>query len=651
VAFRWLACTALVAVAAVALSFRAARFDMLTAYRQTLLLTDSGAGVEPDASGWSDRSPEAQLILGGAPAASTPVARQRAIWTRWPTNRVYFHNTLSAALAYYPALGTNDAARFRALRALVEEGRPLDPNNARLNWILAAKLMDQACTFKTTLGNATGKQGATVRSEMVVRDRAKLEEAMRLLNRGLAQPTYRRYSREMLAEREALLGPARTFPDLVQRLVVAAATLLPDVTVQRNLARGATAYGSLLIAEGHPREAIPYLNAWKPLALQLNGDAFTLVDMLVVGAIFKEADARAPQLIQTVAGQAEANRMSAAIAMLTRPLREWKARRDRLATQPAPAGTADLPDHSGILLTMLLRGIGATPTETELAPSRLLDYLLLEHAYLLGTALVLTVALMAATLIGLFLWRRTEAVLPDPAATWRAGVWAVGGGVLVPLAVYALVAWGTPLGGRQFGLTLAWPKAALQAGLAVAVILMALQRRIAHQAAASPAEAKATPARLARIGRRFLTWALLVGAALSLFPTRWLILSSSVGAVLTALPLVLILLWAAGSGALAVWTARHGAARPAERLARLTAFAVPTLALAVLVLNLGARGLLSWKERRLVARDTMIQVDADVGGFTTTEARVARELRDGVLQAAALLDARPAPTATKAKRP
>lgn len=641
--FRWAATTALLAVAAVALSFWVAGFDMLTAYRQTLLLTDSGAGIESVASGWRRLSPESRLILGGEPAASSAVARQRAIWTRWPTNRVYFHHALSTALAHYPTLGTNEAARYQALHMLVEQGRALDPNNARLNWVLAAKRMDQACAFKTTVGGSSGRQGATVRSEMEVHDRAALDEAMRLLMRGLAQPTYRRYSREMLAEREARLGPAHTLPDLVQRLVVAAGTLLPDVTVQRNLARGATAYGSLLIAEGRSREAIPYLNAWKSLGLRLNEDAFTLVDVLVVGAIFKEAEVKAPQLVRTAAGEAEAARMSADIGALTRPLRDWKNRRDRMANDPARLGKATLADRSGILLAMLLPGIGVTPTDAELEPSRLLDYVLLNHAVLVGIAIVLTVGLVGATLIGLFVWRRPDHPLPDAVGTWRAATSAVGAGVIVPLAVYALVVWGTPLGGQHYGLMLAWPKAVLQAGLASLVILMALRRRMARQTDCALESATDGPARFGRFGRRLLAWTLVVSAAISLFPTRWLHTTPVLGAVLAVIPFTLLALWAVGAGTLAVWTRKACASHRSACASRATAFAVPTLVLAILVLNLGARGILSWEERRLVARDTLLQVDAEMGGFTTVEARVARDLRDDVLQTAALLKNKPSP--------
>lgn len=650
-AFRWAATTALLAVAAVALSFWLAGFDMLRAYRQTLLLTDTRSGVLPTASGLSHLSPDARLVLTGDPTAPTAIARQQAIWTRWPTNRVYFHNTLSIALTRYSELGATDAARYQALRALAEKGRALDPNNARLNWILAAKLMDQACVFKTTVGKGSGKQGATLKSEMEVLDRTKLDEAMRLLLRGLAQPTYRRYSREMLAEREALLGPAHTLPELVQRLSVAAGTLLPDLTVQRNLARGATAYGSLLIAEGHPREAIPYLNAWKPLGLRLNEDAFTLVDALVVGSIFKEAELRTPQLIRTAVGPAEATRMSAEIAALTQPLRDWKTRCDRMAADPSATGRTALRTRSGILLTMLLAGVGVAPTDAEIEPSRLLDYVLIDHAYLAGTALVLTLALLVTTFIGLFAWRRPDTLLPAPAETWRAAARAVGRGVLTPLAVYALIVWGLPLGGRQYGLTLAWPKAALQAGLLSAFILIALHRRIVQQAECALLQGNDPPARWGRFGGHLLTWTLLVGAAISLFPTRWLHGTPALGALLATLPFALLALWAAGTGGLALWKRIRSAPPRVSYAARATAFAVPTLALAVLLLNLGARGLLSWEEHRLVSRDTLIQVDADMGGFTTIEARVARDLRDAVLQADALLRNKPPAPATQRLSP
>lgn len=629
----WLVPVAILAVAAALLSFVVAGTRVLAAYRQTLMLAEGGAETALPAAWLQQLTPDQRLVLQGDFTARDPVARQVALWQRWPTNRVYFHNALSAALVHYETLGTNDMRRYEALRSLVEKGRPLDPDNARLDWVLAAKLMDQSCTFKSTVHEATAGRGATVKSEMIVSDRAKLDEAMRLLASGLERPTYRRYARELMAEREAIVGPARDLSGLMRRLVVASGTSLPDVTVQRNLARGATAYASLLLAEGRTNEAAVYLGAWKPLALRANEDAFTLIDVLVVGAIFKEAEIKVPELVRAARGPVEAARVRGDIAALTEPIREWRERRDRTQDLPADAQRQKgIQARSGLLLSMLLANVGALPTEAETGPSRRLDYVLLDHACFGGLSVLLTLELAGAVIVALVAGRSRPAALPPFGTAWGEALRAVAWAVILPLAVYGIVVWLTPLGGRGLGLARAWPKAVMQAGLLGIVVLLALRYRCLPRDATADAGGIA---RIRRLWRWGLVWALAACAAISLFPATWLYTTDRWGVALAVLPFVLLIAGGLPGLGLNLWSCRRDEAERAREV-RASAVAIPALALAVLVLNLGARGLLKLEERRLVASDTLLQVDADAGGFTTFEARVARDLRDGVLQAAAL---------------
>ena len=646
---RWLAPMAVIAAAIALVSFWVAGFGLFGAYRQTLFLTEGGARTALPESTLRRLTPDQRLILVNDATGRAAVVQAQALWARWPTSPVYFHNALSVALANYEVLGATDAARYKELKALTDKGRPLDPGNARLDWILAAKRMDQACAFKSTVGEASGKHGATVRSEMVVNDRVALNDAMRLLAAGLAKPTYRRYSRELPAEREALLGPPHDLPQMIQRLTVAAGTSLPDVTVQRALARGATGYASLLLAEGHTNEAVIYLNAWRPLAMRLNEDAFTLVDVLMAGAIAKEAEVKVPELIRSARGTAEAAGVRSEIAALTRPLREWQMRRELAASEPAKAQQlTDCRNRSGILLTMLLPALGEVPDKAAIRPSRLLDYLLVDHAFLGGLAALLTIALLAAAVAGPLAIRRAGPVGPSAAEALRLAFPAVLWGVALPVAVYLLVTWLTPLGGRGFGLQRLWPKAVMQAGILMAVVVLALQRRVTAWAGGDSPGAQTGPAYAARIGRRIQGWALAILAVVSLFPATWLYTTEAWGAVLAVAPLAVLAVSAFAACGLTAWTWRSGAARRAEGVARVAAPAVLALTLAVLVLNLGARSVLAWEERRLVSQETLIQVDAEMGGFTVVEARVARDLRDGVLQAEAMLN-RPKPVTSNKK--
>ena len=629
---------------------------MLGAYRQTLYLTEGGSRTALPESTLRRLTPDQRLVLVNDAQGRAAIEHAQALWARWPTSPVYFHNVLSVALdnRNYEALGATDAARYKALRALVDKGRPLDPDNARLDWILAAKRMEQACAFKAAVGEATATHGATVRSELAVNDRPALNEAMRLLLAGIAKPGYRRYSRELLAEREALFGPPHDLPEIIQRLTVAAGTTLPDVVVQRNLARGAAAYGSLLLAEGRTNEAVAYLNAWKPLALRLNEDAFTLVDVLMVGAICKEAEVKVPELIRTAKGAAEAARVRGEIAALTKPLRDWQVRRDQFASSPVTAQQlANCKKRSGILLGMLLPALGEVPAEAALRPSRLMDYLLLDHACLAGVAALLTIGLLVVAVLA---WRACarrpcatgaahfDVPRREVAGTLPAAALAVFWAVILPVSVYLIVTWLTPLGGRSLGLQRAWPKAVMQAGILAATIVLALYRRLTAWTGGGAADGSLSGVRL---GRRIQVWTLAILAAISLFPAAWLCTTQAWGAVLALAPLVVLAVSALAAGGRLAWMWRSGAIRQAaDGVARAAAPTILTLGLAVIVLNFGARPLLFWEERRLAAQETLLQVEAEVGGFTTVEAHVARDLRDGILQAEAMSE-RPRPVNSK----
>ena len=220
---------------------------------------------------------------------------------------------------------------------------------------------------------------------------------------------------------------------------------------------------------------------------------------------------------------------------------------------------------------------------------------------------------------------------------------AVAWGVVLPVAVYLVVTWLTPLGGRGLGLQRAWPKAVMQAGILVAVIVLTLYRRVHGWVSGERADGSGGgAARVARIGRRIQGWALAVLAAVSLFPATWLYTSHAWGASLALAPLAVLAVSACAACGLAAWQWRSRATRWSDGIGRAAEPAILALGLAVLVLNIGARPLLFWEERRLAAQETLIQVDADMGGFTVVEARVAQDLRDGVLQAAAMLE-RPKP--------
>ena len=603
-------------------------FRMVNAYRQLMSLTDAGSSA---LAGNRVRSlpPAQRVIMEGDTTRGPWSLRQKAIWEAHPLSKVYYHNYLTVLLADYEAAGTNAAARYACLSAAVDAGRKLDPDNARLNFVQAAKLLELACEFKTkVLGMAGGGKNAKIRSEMVVKDRAALDRAMALLRAGLTKPVYRRYTRDMLAERLDILGPSRSLADLMSQLLLAASVVPADDALQRSLARGAMSYAELLVAEGRSAEAPPYLEAWRGLALRLNDDSFALIDVLLTAAIVKEAELKVPELYQKIGRPADAARIRDVAGRLSDPVRAWSLRRTALEKDPSFRLQREaFMRSSGILALALLPAMSSFPAESDLAPSRRLDYVMIEDV---SFSVMSFLALAAMVVCLAVVWaKRRRTVAPDDAAGagWANALVVTAGGILAPLAVYFLVTRWTPFGGRDFGLPYAWPKAMLQIGTLGASMVLAVAWLIGRDWRRDAGAA----------GRRRGAWRLLGGgvavlAVLSLLPVAWLNSRTGWAVWMSVAPVVLLVaagLWALVS---ALWGRRRAAQAPSRML---TARALmPVLALAAVLLSLGARSVLRLEERRLVAQEKYLSVDIKTGGFTTAEARLTRQLSEAIRKAA-----------------
>ena len=419
-------------------------------------------------------SRDEHLIVYGDPTRHDPVAAQRAIWEAWPNRLVYLNNYLTALYSRYDQLGATPADCFGTLERELRPALALDPTNARYHYLLADKMLARAATVETIDKGKDAKGNTVCDYRLAVKDRVLLDRAMAELQAGIHLPALRRYATDMLTERLAILGPPHRLAEQVEQTGIAAGVLLPDLATYRNLTRASIGYARLLIEEGHPDAARPFIDTWQTLSRQLTDDSFTLIDVLVAGALGRIGQDSAVRLYQAMGDAQAADRTLQAATAFNAPVTAYRTR-VKATEVPERDQQRLITRKAGILSNLLLPALGESVTEAELAPSRLVEYVLLDQATCSLASLLLLV-LMAGALGVVLRWRATPGaagapllLLPDS----RQALHVVAGGVLLPLAVYT--AWTClplPSFGRGESLGTTWPIAVTQALILVEAIVV-----------------------------------------------------------------------------------------------------------------------------------------------------------------------------------
>ena len=295
----------------------------------------------------------------------------------------------------------------------------------------------------------------------------------------------------------------------------------------------------MLIAEGKAAEAAPYLGAWEILGRQVTEDSFTLIDVLVASAIFKDAEQTIPPLYRQIGREAEAERTAARAALIAKPVTDWReqknlARKQETQTAEQRQDEQLLEERAGVLASMLLPALGQWPAAEEYAPGRMLEYVVFTEfviAVILG-ALLLT--LFASYLLALR-WRvfrpagepPPPILMPDLVTLFRILML----GVILPLALFYVVTRFVPGSGHEYSRSVGMHKLAAEFGL-LAVALGTLPILMTVGQVQRRCRALGVP--IARWQARYLWWSLgSVGGLLLLtawflpptsgqLPKRWL---------------------------------------------------------------------------------------------------------------------------------
>lgn len=573
-------------------------------------------------------TPDQLLVLHGDKAKPNMLAQQKAIWDRWPENKVYLHNYVTYLQTASASPGqTPDQAKF-ALGAELARLQARDPDNARFDYLRAGLLLKQAVEDKPREVKAA--DGTTRKeSETVVTNRAALDQAMALFKAGLNKPEFRRYTRELAVERLAILGQPTSLLEQIAQTALLAGLLLPDIAHLRNLERKAIFYGELLAGEGRREEADVFLRAHLRFAPQINNDAFTLIDVLVIGAIAQMGEERASAVYEKLGDKAAAERLRAESALLAAPVRQWKERVKQ-------SNGTTLRKQGSILAGMLLPALGESPTPDQLKPARMVEYVVAEGIVLIILSFVLLIVMIVAALAAIYYrWMRpgrTASLLLLPEIGELARLLVVS--VFLPLLGYYVVTRWWPWSTREVNVGLGMPAFVMQGvallfaviGLALALAKRSVRRRCLQLQLPVPSPS-----------HRFWTvagWGLVILLAIpGLWPgLGWV--STRAGVVFCWVGGVAVIVLILGSMGYAISRdVRFG--RPcAAYYGSLMRTVIPVIALALILVNLCSRPYLRHAERRWLAQDTVMGPDSSGGGFTVIESRLTQRLKGEIQQAA-----------------
>ena len=585
-----------------------------------------------------DLTADERFLFQGDRTRATEAQQQRAIWESRPDRAVYYANYIGHLLTDPKARGDLDFFEEE-----VRRGMELDPHNGRYSVLLAGLWAQSACDLEWDTGN-TREATEDGLGELVITDRDLLDRAMAELLAGLEKPTYSTHTKDMLRERLAVFSPAKCFEQWMSATAWAMATLLPHLSMHRDLARKTVCYGELLIKEGNVEGGERILDVWYPLAVKASEDAFTLIEMLVACAVVRIGKQYGAAAYERLGRHTKAAVIRRRAERLLEPFEGYINRRQSAASDRFQSRLL----HSGGIFDR--RFVPALPPEVlpevDLGAGRWLEHVLVEQTAVTCYVMVLA-ALMLFSLRATIHWRRRSAGAMAPLLLlppWRAMLRIQVMGVLLPLLVFYFYTRYCGFAGRGFGFTYRWPRFVGELLLLGTAILL-LTRRMAARAIRQrcqeldipvPPDARSSVIWWPAI---MLAWA---WPAVMLAGTVCLSLKEDVAsdAAWTASPTlwgtaVISLLVASLAGAIGWLVSARSHGLYHGTIARSQ---IPIFAAVILVISVVALPYLRWTESRLLQSQTTASLGADAIALTQAAAIAVRRLRTGVLRAAAELE-------------
>ncbi len=574
---------------------------------------------------------EQKLILDGDRSRKTNVEQQKAIWEKFPDNKIYAANYILALIGWH-----YDGSNRDSILAEINRVSRIDPDNALYNYLAAGILLKDACD-RVDLPRIGSKAKPQYRFEL--KDRALLEKAMREYLAGVHKKYCCSYTTDLLKQRLQIMGEADSLTGQFEQMAIGAGVILPHLNHFRESARDMPEYAGILIKDGKKQEALEYLNTWKQFIRHINSDSDYLITVLVTDAIARDDAEKLPPLYDKL-GMAEAAKTVASEAeTIHKPVQEWRETRKHITD------TTCL-ERGSMLANMLLPALGYELTNEELAPARYVEYVFCQKITLALINMVLISGMILAIGAALY-WRfrsgsRLLLLAPPPLMILKT----LGLGIVLPWTAYFALSQIEILSGYDFGFRINGTRFATQMGLLLllipAIVLTCTGRYVSARCRELGVETPPPPGRI----QKSTIIAGLVLLALGAFTplgrsvpagmageekfydylftqlctTHVVLITGAI--IMTVMFLLQIVHWTAILFNGKRYSIYYGA------VARML---VLTFALAVLVLTCVFRPILDWREAEFIREDKIIFGSTE--SFTRIEGDLARKLRSKIDQA------------------
>jgi hypothetical protein len=579
-------------------------------------------------------TPEQKLILYGDSDKKTRVEQQKAIWEKFPDNKIYAANYIIALVG-----GNSGRSRSFIIDEIGRAGR-LDPDNALYNYLTAGIMLQDACN-EVKLSGENRKTKPQCRFE--VKNRVLLEKAMREYLDGVNKKYCNSYSLDLLKQRLQIMGEVNSLTGQIEQTILAAGTLLPQWSQYRTIGKYMPEYAGILINEGKKAEALQCLNTWKQFFQHVNSDDNYLIGVLVTVAIAGIDAEKLPPLYEKLGMAETAKTVALDAELLRKPVNEWREKKLRRINV--------VQREAGTLAGMLLPTLGRELTSEELAPERYVEYVFCQKIALALINLALIAGMILAIGAALY-WRfrngaRLLLLSPPPLTVLKI----LGLGVVLPCVVYFVLSQIELLSGYDYGLSANGARFVAQMALLLllipAIVRILTGRYVTARCRELGVETPPPTGKIQKISG-ITGLALLAIAAFTPLPTQPLPHFSQMPAMIILLiaaplphfsqmPAMIILLIAAAILAvliilrIAQWVMLFSGSKYSVYYGAAARMLMLTFALAALILTCVFRPILDWREAGFIREDKIMFGSAE--GFTKVETDVVKELKSAINQA------------------
>jgi hypothetical protein len=416
--------------------------------REALNVIGNLGGISLGSSGenaWEKRfsknlTPEQKLLLMGDTRRQGKAAQFAALWESDPENPAYYADYASAYFFQHDSPPPD----------FLETARKLDPDNGWFPGILAGQTAKQALDSSSSAKSTTAKSPGGVKIKLI-KDPAKLDEAMALLHEASTTKRIDSYQLAMVRQRIPLLPP-RT-DNLTQLGPVAYVAGLPALNLRFRYLADAVAAKAIQLAAAKDTEGFKRLLAdWEAFtALHVRAEHGSLVDVMVAVVCTQGPLKALSEAASDLGMPDEAARLKALDQRFEERRAAIKSRTDPNANMAMHSATL-----AGLSLPVVSKQSMHSPvlTEADLRPGRLADRATIDRFMSVAGWLLLGLAALATGLYrhrcGRLSKRLSERmVLLIRPLDW---FWIFGAGIVLPLLYYVVISRYTPLGGRDWSL-------------------------------------------------------------------------------------------------------------------------------------------------------------------------------------------------------